>query len=89
LLAQDLALELKRTKALAIPVTAVTLDEQPAACGPHLNKLEAFFVDMYKNEAFANSPVGVQVVGRRNREDELLGIGSLVDRAINGRTSNI
>ena len=48
------------------------------------SELDASYHGFYTPEALCNAPVGVQLVGRRWQEEELLGVANVVDKLVNG-----
>ena len=68
---------------MTIPVTKADpkLDQSAATYEPRGDS-DAYHQADYEAEKFHDGPAGVQVIGRRNREEELLNVASVIDRAI-------
>ena len=47
--------------------------------------LDDHFEALYSPEAFKNGPIGIQIVGRRYGEEELLAIAEVVEEALRPR----
>lgn len=71
---------------VVLPVTIVdpAVDIPDTSYQP-ISELDASVHAMYDSpETFKDAPIGVQVVGRRWREEEVLGVASVVDEALRG-----
>ncbi|KAF8591861.1 general amidase [Ramaria rubella] len=68
---------------LVIPVTAVdsTLDS-PKPAHNFLTEEDREIYELYNPQTFKDAPVGLQVIGRTQEEEALLGMGEIVDKAL-------
>jgi amidase len=74
---------------MAIPVTIVRAELDVAvASAKSFGETDDYYQSIYQPSVFENAPAGIQVVGRRFREEELLRIGGIVDEAIRNHISS-
>jgi amidase len=74
---------------MAIPVTTVRAELDVAVpSAESFGETDDHYQSIYQPSVFENAPAGIQVVGRRFREEELLRIGAVVDEAIKNHISS-
>ncbi|KIL63891.1 hypothetical protein M378DRAFT_192787 [Amanita muscaria Koide BX008] len=70
--------------AFILPVTKVSPELDPKRPPPvFFSDLDKQLYDFYEPEIFANAPVSVQIVGRTQNDEAVIGMAELIDQAVN------
>ena len=68
--------------AIILPVSQVLASDVKDRSYTPVNELDRETYDLYDPQLFLGAPIGVQLIGRSMREEELLSLAMAIDRAI-------